>query len=465
MEFSPQQQACFDHYVAGHNVFLTGPGGSGKTSLIRHIYQHALDRKRQIQVCALTGCAAVLLECAAKTVHSWSGIGLCTKEHEEVVDTVARNRFLRAAWLLVDVLVVDEISMMSEKLFKVLDAIGKRVRRNTRPFGGIQLVFSGDFFQLPPVGQDVAFCFESDRWPAAFPYCVQLRQIFRQTDDVYANILNHIRKGVLKRSMNTALLARVGQRPPDTDATAPTRLFPLRAQADAINTGKLEELTTPAHQIAMAREYDLPPRHKADRILNARTPFSEEDTDRELRRLESRTPADSTLVLKVGAQVMCIVNIVAMGLVNGSQGIVREFDELGMPVVDFGGSVPIPMGRHVWRSEANPRVGVSQVPLILAWALTIHKSQGATLESAEIDAGPNIFECGQTYVALSRVKSLSGLYLVAFDASSIRINTKVLAFYAALDAAPPPPLPQEEEAEQDDNKKEEEEGTMQIVIT
>ena len=434
MELSPQQATCFDHYLAGDNVFLTGPGGSGKTALIRLMYEHANRHGRVMQVCALTGCAAVLLECNAKTIHSWSGVGLCSGHAQEVIENALKRRVTRKAWLEVQTLIVDETSMMSRKLFGVLDAIGKRARRNQRPFGGIQLIFAGDFFQLPPVADVIEFCFESPTWKVAFPYTVQLRRIFRQNDEVYVNILNHIRKGVLKRSMNAILMGRVGKTPP-SDVTEPTRLFPLRAQADAINSTKLDALGGELVETSVRREYNLPPRTPAEATTIAQATYSDALVEKELMHLEARFPGEDTLGLRVGAQVMCIVNKPLVGLVNGSQGTVESFQG-GLPVVDFGGALgALTMSRHLWRSEAVPTVGVSQLPLILSWALTIHKSQGVTLERAVIDAGQNIFECGQTYVALSRVRSLDGLYLTAFDAAGIKINSKVQEFYAALDAA------------------------------
>ena len=165
MTFSTEQQHAFDAFLEGKNIFITGPGGSGKSHLIKHMVQHCNEYGRKIQVCALTGCACVLLQCGAKTVHSWGGIGLANGDIKSVVKRVTRARHRRKAWLETDILIIDEISMMSKKLFNILDLIGRIVRnRRETPFGGIQLVFSGDFYQLPPVGNEddedsCAFCF------------------------------------------------------------------------------------------------------------------------------------------------------------------------------------------------------------------------------------------------------------------------------------------------------------------
>ena len=242
MQFSEEQQIAFDKYIQGQNIFITGPGGTGKSALIKHLKQDADKRGKHIQVCALTGCAAVLLECKAKTLHSWSGIGLGKGPIEQLIKKVQKNKHSKALWKETDILVVDEVSMMSLKLFETLDAIGKSVRKDRRPFGGLHLIFSGDFYQLPPVGDkddlDTSkFCFESEFWFTTFQKenHIQLQKIFRQNDPVYQSILNQVREGRLKRSTNDILMNQVNKTIDETVTIKPTKLFPTRNKVDSIN--------------------------------------------------------------------------------------------------------------------------------------------------------------------------------------------------------------------------------------
>ncbi len=437
--FSPEQQLAFDKYVSGENIFITGPGGSGKSYLIKKISSHARQNGKKIAICAMTGCAAILLNCGAKTMHSWSGIGLARGDENIIVTRIITNKFKRNFWKYTDVLVIDEVSMLSSKLFNLLDLIGQRVRKSPLPFGGIQLVFCGDFFQLPPIGSDddpesKQFCFESKLWNNTFENSngdnnqIQLTTIFRQKDEIFAKILNQIRVGRLTKTPYKTLMEYVGRKVDPSCKIKPTILFPTRRAVEEINRTEMTKLSSDVKEFSCKRVELIDEEDKKEIIVKKQA--SDKQKESEEKYLVTNGLFEKTLKLREGAQVMCIANVdMENGIYNGSQGIVIGFTPENNPIVRYVNGVERAMGPHTWLSENVAGLGVSQIPLILAWAITIHKSQGSTLDMAEIDIGNGIFECGQSYVALSRVRDLSGLYLSAFNPQKIKVNKKVKEYY------------------------------------
>ena len=456
IQLSDEQQIIIAKCIRGDNMFVTGSGGCGKSLIIRvlkNIYipskniddiKHIIDNYRDIeyrniQVCALTGVASVLLQCSAKTIHSFSGIGISTASNEQILKKIKNSSFYRKNWRETDILIIDEISMMSQHMFELLDYLGKNVRRNNKPFGGIQIIMFGDFFQLPPVSKDAEdklrknFCFESELWFETFSpqNNMELVKIFRQSDENFKKILNQIREGKIKRNVNEFLLNYVN-RDKTLEIIQPTKLYPKRSQVDYINSFEINKLDGEINEYEITNILDLPMTEK-QRIL--RNLFTQEQIEIEFNYLQGNIPCEKKISLKIGSQVMCIVNLNLNDentICNGSQGIILRFDENNNPVIKFSRGFVYTMLPYVWASETIPGIGVRQIPLILAWALTIHKSQGATMDAIEVDAGSGIFECGQTYVALSRVKSLEGLYLSAFDVTRIKVNRKVQEFYERM---------------------------------
>lgn len=438
MELSNEQQIVFDKYIEGNNIFITGPGGTGKSELIRMINSDAVKKGKSISICAMTGCASVLLNCNARTVHSWSGIGIGNGTIDEIIKKIKSNRYAKKAWIETEILVVDEVSMMSLKIFDVLNKIGKVIRVNERAFGGIQVIFSGDFYQLPPVGKKEVdacrFCFESEEWNNVFDKQIQLIKIYRQTDETYASILNQIREGKIKKRSHEMLTERVGINKEKESELIITKMYPTKHMVESVNNSSMSMLEGEEREYALKNSKNLE-MSKNDRVK--RGEYSDTDIMTELDYMASNILCEKSIKLKVGAQVMCVVNIQSdnglLEVCNGSQGKITRFCEItGCPIVKFNNGKEMTMTMNTWKSERIPGVGIKQVPLILAWAITIHKSQGATMDAAEIDIGSDIFECGQTYVALSRIKSILGLYLTSYDVSKIKINKKVKEFYEKL---------------------------------
>jgi len=438
-----EQLSVINLLLQDENLFLTGGGGVGKSYLLSVIYTEYPGLKRRlskknnpesvsklprIQMCALTGCAALLLGHKAKTLHSWAGIGLGKESIEELYVKISRNRKAKKNWLCTDLLIIDEISMMTAELFDKLDSLAKKIRSNKKPFGGIQLLLVGDFFQLPPVtkGDDtVKFAFESEAWSSAITSSVELTIIQRQKDEAFQKILKEARTGSLTKESVKSLTERQGREWKE-NKIRPTLLFPRRAEVDMINDTNLKAL--------QGRKYT----YKARLVHDGKAPTEFTETDETFQKVlalyDSGASYSKELVLMLGAQVMLIANTnPSEGLVNGSRGVVTGFCSYSeLPVVEFVNGAKKTIGPHTWPIEDYEFVSRSQIPLQLAFAITTHKSQGATLDSALVDIGSGIFEYGQAYVALSRVRSLEALYVHDFDKTAFRAHPKVKEFYSKL---------------------------------
>lgn len=437
-KLSENQENAFKLFKEKQNVFITGPGGSGKTYLIKLFYDYAISNNKNIQVCALTGCAAVLLNCKATTIHSWSGIGLATGFSNNIIKKAVNNKYIKKRWKDTDILIIDEISMMSNKVFNILNEIAKQIRKNDKPFGGIQVILSGDFYQLPPVNkqfcnkedfdiEQTQFCFESKYWKQVIDNVIELTYIFRQNDNTLVKILNQIRVGKLTKSSYKKLLECVEKKDLNKEIKA-TILFPVKKNVTIINNHEFNKLKTEIKTFDIKIEFDDT---KIDNSVTSR------EKEFEATYLINNIMAEKQVNLRVGTQVMCIANIdnqnddITNPIVNGSQGVIIDFKN-NLPLVKFNNNTERLINFHTWRSEKIDALSVSQIPLIYSWAITIHKAQGVSLDKAFIDIGSNIFECGQTYVALSRIKSFEGLYLKNIDLNKIKINKKVYNFYNNL---------------------------------
>lgn len=470
-ELSLEQKKALQLFQRGENVFISGPGGSGKSHLVRYFVDHLHTIGRIHQVTSTTGCSSILLSNSiriagkpiiVKTIHSWSGIRLGKGSLDELLRLVDKNKKVVREWRRVRTLIIDEISMLSKKLFTALEYIARKIRGNDRPFGGMQIVCLGDFFQLPPVGDiyepdTFDFAFESPAWDRVFPiqHHVELVTVFRQKDDAYKRILGEIRTANLSEESKLRLQERVGlvYIPENHGGGVSMKIFPTKNQVNIVNQAQYKRIEN-TEQVFTMDDYTNVRRYMETgeafdedvlfKCLNM-TPY---EVEAEIRNLSNNSNTDAEVRLKVGVPVMCLVNLdIDMGIANGSMGMVVDFvrteesentfisgagvgkETRMIPLVQFNNGVRKPIGKYTWQSSEFPCICVSQIPLILCYANSIHKMQGASLDVCEMDLGRQIFAEHQTYVALSRVKSLDGVYLTTFDPSRIRVNPKVVQFY------------------------------------
>jgi ATP-dependent DNA helicase PIF1 len=433
MLFTNDQQIAISAIKKGRNVMITGPGGTGKTTIINHLKDVLMDPVRYLGVTAMTGAAAVLI--GGTTLHSYLGIGLGKDSEDDLVKKINGREKLKRKWRDTNILVVDEVSMLPADLFDKLNRIAKRVRRRSEPFGGMQLVFGGDFLQLPCIKG--SFCFESKAWKECGFEIFHLTKIMRQADKQFQACLNRARFGEMTEEdfeyVTQSDDRRVGKPLKEKIASMeikPTRILCENVDVNEINQTKLEQL--PVEEIY---KYKYKIEYNLDNYESRVHHFMFKD-------ITKLCNAQPTLCLSVGAQVMLLVNMdVKQGLVNGSRGVVTRFIECKTcnskgeekiqykPVVRFKDG-EIVMNRHGYEVKDGKYLvaTIFQIPLKLAYAVTVHKSQGMTLDSAIINL-KGVFEYGQAYVALSRAKDVNNLFLKNVTKSAFKAHPKALEFY------------------------------------
>ena len=417
---STEQKRTLELYAAGKNVIILGPGGTGKTYIIKAINNICAKKNTRLHITALTGKAASLIP-SAKTLHSTLGIGLGNKTAEEYIANIKSSKWKTMNWKRIKILVIDEISMLGMTLFDKLDKIGRAILNPNKPFGGIQIIGSGDFLQLPPIKDQ--YCFKSENFNKWFPPMdgrVLFKHNFRQDNSVFRKALDEIRVG--KPSPETIELfnTRLGRNWQDDGIfTEPLHIFPLRRDVDKWNWKKMQELETEEFN----REY----------IWEPSPTWSKIRSEIELKDMLTNTAIEKDLVMKIGASVMHIVNDPLIDKFNGSTGVIIGKSDIGLPIVKFSDGTIHTIGPHIWLTP-DELGSLIQIPLITAWAVTVHKIQGSELDCALIDIGENVFEFNQIYVALSRIKTLEGIYLTAFDPDSIRAHPDALEFYAEFES-------------------------------
>jgi ATP-dependent DNA helicase PIF1 len=422
-----EQQKAYQAIVDGKSIFLTGPGGTGKSFLLKTLYETIPERTgKHIAITAMTGCAALLIGRFAKTLHSWAGIGLGRDPPNTLAATIRKSGKCLRRWLGTDILVIDEVSMLTPELLEKLDQVARTLRRSSAPMGGLQVVFVGDFYQLPPVNKDsekeTKFVFESPLWKEIVNETVQLTTILRQDDPVFQQILHEARIGEMSKE-SLAILSKRQDRSWQQLQIKPTLLFTRRAEVDNINDRNLRALQGERRMFKAETVFAPIEQTKG---LTESSPIVKQAIER----LDKDGSYMAELVLAIGAQVMLLTNLDhEAGLVNGSRGVVVGFEPNGGPLVQFKSGAAISISPTTWECEDLEGVSRKQIPLKLAYAITIHKAQGATLDCALIDIGTSTFEYGQAYVALSRVKNLQSLYIWDLEPMAFKTHPKVKAFY------------------------------------
>lgn len=396
------QGLALEILLAGESALLTGPAGTGKTFVLNQFIRLSKADGKHVSVTATTGLAATHL--GGTTIHAWAGIGVLDALPSGFAEHMAKGR--REIIEKTDILIIDEISMLHDYRLDMVDEACRLVRRKDMPFGGIQVIMSGDFFQLPPVNRPGSrqggFVVGADVWRELDPTVLYLDQQFRQAEgDDLLDILTHIRAGDVRRHHAAKLLERADATPPP-DQTI-TELHTTNVDVDRINERELKKLD-------------------GDELIYQQHTTGSANYVESLQR---SVLAPETLTLKQRALVMAVKNDLSRRYANGSIGTVVEFESgTEYPVVEFMNGKTVTMSPDTWelRDGDKKRAGISQVPLRLAWAITVHKSQGMTLDAARIDLRKAFVE-GMGYVALSRVKNIGNLYLSGINQMALRISS------------------------------------------
>ncbi|HRH26328.1 MAG TPA: helix-turn-helix domain-containing protein [Candidatus Paceibacterota bacterium] len=416
----------------GANVFLTGEPGAGKSHTINEYVSYLREHAIEPAITASTGIAATHI--SGMTIHSWSGIGIKKNLNQYEIDRIASLEYISRRITKAKVLIIDEISMLPPEALNDVDKVCREVRKNESPFGGLQVVFVGDFFQLPPISKkeveqkaraqtslheedysqdpsDVdtrempaVFAYQSEAWLHAKPLICYLSEQHRQDDREFLSLLAAIRSNSFEEGHLEYLESRRTDR--DKLPENVTKLFSKNFDVDTVNSKTLSHITEEERTYTMS--------HTGREAL--------------VIALKKGCLSPEVLKLKKGAAVMFTKNSPKEGFVNGTLGEVEGFRPTdGMPIVKVRNGQLITVTPMEWSMEENGKVKaqISQLPLRLAWAMTVHKSQGMSLDEAIMDLG-DVFEYGQGYVALSRVRRLSGLHILGWNARAFQVHPHVL---------------------------------------
>lgn len=401
------QPEAIEKMMSGANIFLTGEPGAGKTYTLNQFIEQAREAGKRIAVTASTGIAASHID--GVTIHSWSGLGIKDSIRDDEIERMSYNDDFMERYNRCDILIIDEVSMLHGSRLNMVDRVARWLRNKNAPFGGLQVIFVGDLFQLPPVSRDsdIDWVHLSKAWKDAAPEACYLTEQHRQgADSELLNILRELRReGRLSFQSLATLRDRIVPLPDDDSVT---RLFTHNINVDQLNLGMLDKIDAPVQNFYMSTTGD---RFKADQI-------------------KRNLLCPEKLELKVGAEVMFCANNFDDGFVNGTRGKIIRFSNAGNPVVQTVDGAEVAVQQYTWRvfnDYGRELASVTQYPLRLAWAVTVHKSQGLSLDAAIIDL-TKAFTPGMGYVALSRVRSLEGLYLVGMNETALELDAEITKF-------------------------------------
>lgn len=428
LELTEQQNKALEAMKNGLNVFLTGPAGTGKSLLLKYYifwYQvHRETKTSKIYITSTTGLSALLIN--GMTINRYAGIGIADKDVETYYKRIIKKKNLKDRWINTKVLIIDEISMMDPDTFDKIDSLARKVRRCNRPFGGIQVILSGDFLQIPPVNSE-NYCFESFSWNN-IDKTFYFDQILRQNNNELQEVLNKIRVGIIDNDVKYLLDKCLNKELIIEDGIEPTLLFSRKNMVVQYNDKELKKLienNKEYHKFIATYEF-----YENNVKMES---FHEEAFYTDL--LNSQYQVDNEIIFSLHSQVMLTVNMPDYNLANGSRGIIIDFtkDDFHYPIVLFSNKEILTVKEHDFKIDENNVIAIKkQLPLILSWAITIHKAQGMTLDYIKTDIGSSIFEYGQAYVVLSRIKNLEGLSIMNIDYSKIKAHPKILKYYEEL---------------------------------
>lgn len=398
------QESALTILKLGHSVFLTGGAGSGKTHVL-NLYIHWLrTHKIQTAITASTGIAATHI--GGTTIHSWAGIGIKESLSEYELDELEQNKNLYTRLKSTQVLIIDEISMLDSKRLDMIDVVLRTIRKDERIFGGMQVVFCGDFFQLPPVSRnkEVAvkdFAFNAKAWVKLNPVVCYLTTQHRHGDDVLSFVLNGMRANNVDEEFKSSLLTSSQKSLVDTPHT---KLYTHNEDVDRINEAEYNSLS------GDEKVFEMKAKGKANAVHS----------------LVQNCLAPEILKLKIGTRVIFVKNDTSKNYSNGTLGEVMAFTTSGLPIVKTSSGKEVTVSEESWRIEEDGKVKaeIKQLPLRYAWAITVHKSQGMTLDRAQIDLSKT-FTFGMGYVALSRVRRIEGLELVGFHDDALLMHPEI----------------------------------------